>query len=70
MVEYIEKKDDLDRLVKGRNTPQKVVLRANIVKMMRVGVPKKRIAKALNISRTTVYLWVERYVQGGVAALI
>jgi DNA invertase Pin-like site-specific DNA recombinase len=33
-------------------------------------VPKKRIAEALNISRTTVYLWALRYKKGGVAALM
>lgn len=66
----LKKKEDLNKLVKGRNTPQKVVMRAKIAIKMLEGIPKKRIAEELNISRTTVYLWAERYTQGGVAALL
>jgi transposase len=60
----------LDKLVNGRNTPQKIVMRAKIAIRVREGIPKKRIAEELNISRTTVYLWAERYEQRGVAVLL
>jgi transposase len=66
----LKKKEDLNKLVKGRNTPQKVVLRAKIAIKVLEGMPKKRIAEELNISRTTVYLWAERYEKGGVTALL
>ena len=66
----LKKKEDLNKLVKGRNTPQKVVMRAKIAIKILEGMPKKRIAEELNISRTTVYLWAERYEKGGVAALL
>jgi transposase len=45
-------------------------MRAKIAIKVLEGVPKKRIAEALNISRTTVYLWALRYKKGGVAALM
>jgi transposase len=66
----LRKKEELNRLIKGRNTPQKIVMRAKIAMKIEEGVPKKRVAEALNISRSTVYLWTERYEKGGVAALL
>jgi transposase len=66
----LKKKEDLNKLVKGRNTAQKVVLRAKIAIKVLEGMPKKRIAEELDISRTTVYLWAERYEKGGVIALL
>ncbi len=66
----VNMREALDKLVKGRNTPQKIVMRAKIAIKVLEGMPKKRIAEELNISRTTVYLWAGRYEQGGVAALL
>lgn len=63
-------RETLDKLVKGRNRPQKIVMRAKIAIRVQEGIPKKRIAEELNISRTTVNLWAERYEQGGVAVLL
>jgi hypothetical protein len=69
-VDTLKRKEDLNKLIKGRNTPQKVVLRAKIAMKIEEGMPKKRIAEGLNISRSTVYLWASRYEKGGVAALL
>ena len=66
----LKRKEDLNKLIKGRNTPQKIVLRARIAMKIEEGMPKKRIAEGLNISRSTVYLWALRYKKGGVAALL
>src|SRR5512135_2640564 len=66
----LKTREDLNRLIKGRNTPQKIVMRAKIAMKIEEGMPKKRIAEELKISRSTVYLWVSRYEKGGVAALL
>ena len=58
------------RLVRGRNTAQKVVLRAKIVLKMMEGLNKRNIAVQLGTSRTTVYLWLGRYQKGGIEALL
>jgi len=63
-------KEDLNRLIKGRNTPQKIVMRAKIAMKIEEGMSKKQIAERLNISRSTVYLWALRYEKGGVASLL
>ena len=68
--ERMKSQESLQKLMKGRNTPQKVVLRAKIALMLEEGIPKKQIAEVLKISRTTVYLWTERYRAGGIEALL
>lgn len=55
--------------VAARNTPQKIVLRSRIVLLAAAGKPNYRIARELEISRTTVLLWRKRFQQGGTAAL-
>jgi transposase len=62
-------KQRLLRLARGRNTPQKVVLRAKIVLLMMDGVKKKYIAEQLSTSRPTVNLWIRRYREGGIGAI-
>lgn len=61
---------NLLRLVRGRNTAQKVVLRAKIVLQVVEGLKKKHIAEQLSTSRTTVDLWLKRYQEGGIEALL
>lgn len=63
-------RQELSRLVRGRNTAQKVVLRANIVFLFLKGKKKKHVAKELKTSRTTVNLWLKRYREGGIKALL
>lgn len=66
----METRDRLEKLIKGRNTPQKIVLRAKIAVRVLEGMLKKHIADEMGISRTTVYLWAERFEKGGVPALL
>jgi len=63
-------KQELIRLVRGRNTAQKVVLRANIILQIIAGLQKKQIAKELGTTRPTVDLWIKRYEKSGVDGLL
>lgn len=63
-------KQRLLRLARGRNTAQKVVLRAKIVLRMTEGLKKKQIAEQLGTSRPTVYLWIKRYEEEGIETLL
>lgn len=63
-------KQELLRLARGRNTAQKVVLRAKIVLKIIEGLKKKHIAEQLDTSRPTVNLWVKRYMKGGIEAIL
>ncbi len=58
------------KLASGRNTAQKVVLRAKIVLGAADGTANNALAKRLGTSRPTVLLWRERFQQGGVEALL
>ena len=59
----------LERLVHGKNTPQKLVLRSHIVLRASEGIANNAIANELNISRPTVLLWRERFKSVGLAGL-
>jgi len=61
---------ELLKLVRGRNTAQKIVLRAWIILKAMEDKTRRRIANEMGISRSTVYLWVGRYREGGVPALL
>ena len=60
----------LKKLVAGRNTAQKVVMRANIVLASLTGKSKVGIANMLKVSRPTIYLWLKRYNEYGVEGLL
>ena len=60
----------VQKLASGRNTAQKVVLRAKIVLGAADGTANNALAKKLGTSRPTVLLWRERFQQGGVEALL
>lgn len=60
----------LERLVRGRNTAQKVVRRAHIVLKMMEGMHKARIAAEVGASRPTVYRWIAKYGNEGLKALL
>ena len=69
--EYSEKeKQELIGLARGRNTAQKVVLRARIILKMMEGLPKKQIAEQLSTTRPTVYLWIRRHEKLGIEGLL
>lgn len=60
----------LEALVRGRNTPQKVVARARIVLGAAEGQPNASLARQLALSRPTVLLWRARYTHAGVTGLL
>ncbi len=60
----------LEALVRGRATPQKVVLRARIVLGAAEGQSNAHLAKQLSVTRPTVLVWRARYAQTGVAGLL
>jgi len=63
-------KDMLRKLTRDGNTAQKHVLRAKIVLKMLDGQNKNGIARDLVLTRPTVYLWIRRYQEGGIANLL
>jgi transposase len=60
----------LERLVRARNTPQKVVLRAQIVVLSGEGVATCEIQRRLWTSVPTITRWRRRYVEAGVPGLV
>jgi transposase len=60
----------LERLVRDRNTPQKVVWRARIVLLASDGLTAEAIAAAVGKSLLTVRRWRRRYVAKGVDGLL
>lgn len=65
-----EEKKVLIKLVKGRNTAQKVVLRAQIVLLYSEGKTQEEISVKLSTNRRTVGKWLRRYNQYGVESII
>lgn len=66
-----EEKSTLTKLVKGRNTAQKTVLRAKIVLQYSEGKTHAEMAEELNTSRVTISKWIHRYNDcGGLKSLI
>lgn len=64
-----EQRRILDAWIHARNTPQKIVFRAQIVLLAASGQANRRIAQELKTSRPTVILWRQRFLSGGPAAL-
>jgi len=62
--------DLLQGLVRGRNTAQKVALRARIILGAAEGLANNRLAKQLGVTRPTILLWRQRYAKAGVAGLL
>jgi transposase len=60
---------ELERLVRARNTPQKVVLRARIVLLSADLVPTSEIMARLHTTYPTITRWRRRYAERGVAGL-
>jgi transposase len=63
-------RERLERLVRDRNTPQKVVWRARIVLLAGEGLTAEGIAAAVGKSLLTVRRWRRRYVARGVDGLL
>jgi transposase len=62
-------KQVLERWVRGRSIPLRLVLRARIIKLASEGVFNHDIAKRLQVSRPTVQLWRERFLALRLAGL-
>src|SRR5688572_9890201 len=63
-------RERLERLVRDRNTPQKVVWRARIVLYAGDGLSAEAIAAAVGKSLLTVRRWRRRYLAKGVDGLL
>src|SRR5450432_2300501 len=63
-------RERLERLVRDRNTPQKVVWRARIVLLAGDGLTAKGIAAAVDKSLLTVRRWRRRFVAKGMDGLL
>ena len=63
-------RERLERLVRDRNTPQKVVWRARIVLLAGDGLTAEAIASAVGKSLLTVRRWRQRYLAKGVDGLL
>jgi len=64
-----EQEKELLRLVRGHNTPQKMVLRANIILAASKGEGNSSIARRLHTSRPSVILWQRRFLEDGLNGL-
>jgi transposase len=60
----------LDQVVKNRNSPQKTVLRANIVLLSADGVSTRETMKQLGTTNPTITRWRNRYETDGVCGLL
>jgi transposase len=60
----------LERLIRSRTTPQRVVERARIVLSSADGESGNTICQEVGVSRPTVTRWLDRYDAGGIEALI
>ena len=60
----------LEHVARTRTSPQRVVERARIVLGSAAGWSGSAICHQLQVSRPTVTLWLDRYEQGGLAALL
>ena len=54
-------KREIDRLVKGHNTPQQIALRARIMRAVGAGKNNAEIARECEVSLSTVRCWRQRW---------
>ncbi len=66
----LEDRDRLEKLVRGRNTPQKVVWRSRIVLLSADGLRPAAIVAAVGKSALTVRRWRRRFLAQGVEGLL
>jgi len=66
----VKEQKEILQLARSRNTAQKVVLRARIILKKMEGLTQESIAKDLQTTRVTAGLWLKRYQEGGIAALL
>ena len=61
--------DDFERFARSRTLAARLVQRSQILLMAAAHKPDQEIAQALGIARQTVALWLERFVEQGIAAI-
>jgi len=64
-----EQRRTLETWMRAHNTPQSIALRAKIILLAADGLSNVKIAREANVSRPTVILWRERFLEGGPEAL-
>ena len=64
-----EQRRTLEARVRAQNTPQSVALRARVVLLAAGGMSNSQIAREAGVSRPTVILWRQRFLQGGPGVL-
>ena len=60
----------LQRWVRAPTISQRVALRSRIILLLLEGVPTRQVASRLGVSRNTVGLWMKRFAETGVTALL
>lgn len=64
-----EERNELNRLVRRRSTPQAMVLRARIVLLSGQGRTNRQVAETLKVSMPTVGKWRKRFVENRLAGM-
>ncbi len=64
-----EQQDDFERFARSRTLAARLVQRSQILLMAAAHKPDREIAQALGIARQTVSLWLERFVEQGIAGI-
>ena len=64
-----EQQDDFELFARSRTLAARLVQRSQILLMADAHKPDREIAQALGITRQTVALWQERFVEQGIAGI-
>ena len=59
----------LETWIRAHNTPQSIAIRAKIILLAADGLSNVKIAQEANVTRPTVILWRERFMEGGPEAI-
>jgi len=59
----------LERWIRARTTPQRLVLRSRVVLLLAGGLSAREVGRRLGVSRHTVDLWRSRYMAEGCDSL-
>ena len=62
--------DLLRHLLRSGSTPQKLALRARILLGAAEGTSNHQLSEELNVSRPTILLWRQRYLEAGLAGVL
>ena len=59
----------METWIRAHNTPQRIAIRARIILLAADGLSNVEIAQEANVTRPTVILWRERFMEGGPEAI-